>query len=390
MAVRANRRDRRACSPRTRRRSRVSPTRGAIATRRRERISPRASLARASPPRPASRRPRATPRDRRREAPRGSSPRNASSLVARSTAWRAVSANAASRRARSRARAVSVASAPTRITAKERARVGVKSSPLASSPSPSASAFASFESFAFSFAFARVMVSGKAATHAAATRWASAEESGRAKKRREARGVVEGGGIRRVGREAARPRVTRGVARGAEVEGRAPRRLRGDEIRSGGEVGGFARAEWRGGNAAGRRGGGEGCRISRDLGAGAAGSGRGGAPGRGWRIWSPRGGATDARDRGAPGRGAARGRRYRETRRQGRRAGCSCTGRRRSRGAAWRDSRAPRLTATRERLASWTRAKSSRRRCTRASTSSARPRRALWSTRSARTEEARG
>ena len=120
----ARRRDRRACSPRTRRRSRVSPTRGAIATRRRERISPRASLARASPPRPASRRPRATPRDRRREAPRGSSPPNASSLVARSTAWRAVSANAASRRARSRARAVSVASAPTRITAKERARVG--------------------------------------------------------------------------------------------------------------------------------------------------------------------------------------------------------------------------------------------------------------------------
>ena len=111
---------------------------------------------------------------------------NASSLVARSTAWRAVSANAASRRARSRARAVSVASAPTRITAKERARVGVKSSPPRLRRRPSASAFASFESFAFSFAFACVMVSGKAATHAAATRWASAEESGRAKKRREA------------------------------------------------------------------------------------------------------------------------------------------------------------------------------------------------------------
>ena len=109
---------------------------------------------------------------------------NASSLVARSTAWRAVSANAASRRARSRARAVSVASAPTRITAKERTRAGVKSSPVA--PSASASAFASFASFAFSFAFACVMVSGKAAAHAAATRWASAEESGRAKKRREA------------------------------------------------------------------------------------------------------------------------------------------------------------------------------------------------------------
>ena len=111
---------------------------------------------------------------------------NASSLVARSTAWRAVSANAASRRARSRARAVSVASAPTRITAKERTRAGVKSSPVAPSASASASAFASFASFAFSFAFACVMVSGKAAAHAAATRWASAEESGRAKKRREA------------------------------------------------------------------------------------------------------------------------------------------------------------------------------------------------------------
>ena len=52
-----------------------------------------------------------------------------------------------------------------------------------------------------------------------------------------------------------------------------------------------------------------------------------------------------------------------------------------ARAPAHGDARAPRVV---------TRAKSSRRRCTRASTSSASPRRALWSTRSARTEGGEG
>ena len=148
------------------------------------------------------------------------------------------------------------------------------------------------------------MVSGKAATHAAATRWASAEESGRAKKRR-----------RRARRRRARrnpPGGTRGGEttrharrpRGAEVEGRAPRRLRGDEIRSGVRLGGLRARN----GAWGTRRGVGGGRVPILAGSGRwrGGIWAWGAPGRGWRIWSPRGGDRRSRSRRAWSRSCAR------------------------------------------------------------------------------------
>ena len=254
------------------------------------------------------------------------------------------SANAASRRARSRARAVSVASAPTRITAKERA-VGVKSPPLASSLPPSAGV---------ALRIIRILVRVRTRDGlgeggdarggdevGVRGRVGSREEEEEASAASSRAAESAGWDARR--RDHARARR----ARGAEVEGRAPRRSRGDEIRSGVRLGGL-----RARNGAGERGGRRGGRVPyladlalarRDLGVGAHLDADGGSV--------PRGGATDARDRGAPGRGAARGRRYREMRRQGDALGALVLAVEKP-WSAWRDSRAPRLTATRERLAS--------------------------------------